>query len=118
MPFHFVTNALEACQQRLHLWSQTNRDVFDASKKHFRIIATTQNEGEQFKLLGALFDTMREEVGRVRSKASPKVKALLRTRPFYSTAAMVLQLKKARVVFIGRDRPCNFPRSNIAFGHP
>lgn len=36
---------------------------------------------------------MREEVGRVRSKASPKVKALLRTRPFYSTAAMVLQFK-------------------------
>ena len=96
MPSHFVINELEACQHRLHLWGQTNRVVFDASKEHFRIIATTQNEGEPFKFIGQFFDTtltMREEVGRVRSKASPKVKALLLTRPFYSIAAMVLQFK-------------------------
>ena len=109
-PPHFVMNELEACQHRLHLWGQTNCAVFDASKEHFRIIATTQSEEKTFKLLGTLFETqltMREEVGRVRSKA---IKALLRTRRFYATFYVTC-------VIIGRNRQCYCPRSDIAFGH-
>ena len=69
---------------------------FAPAKKHFCIIHPTQGSGEDFKLLGNLFDralTMQPCIEGILSKIRPKIRALLRLRHMYSSAAMLGQYK-------------------------
>ena len=53
-------------------------------------------EGNSFSLLGPVFDaklTMNEAVQKLVKRARPKLKALLKTRPFFSDADLLLQFK-------------------------
>ena len=55
-----------------------------------------QGEGESFKLLRTKFDSklaMEEAVSSITKKTSPKLTALLRTKPYYNTAALVQSYK-------------------------
>jgi len=88
--------ALRTCQQSIHEWGRVNRVTFDPSKEHMVVLSRSEPSGETFKFLGPLIDgklTMVEEIGRIRGKTRPKVKAILRMRSFYNTASLIMQFK-------------------------
>ena len=92
----FVAGFRALCQRNVHTWGAGNRVAFDGSKEEFAIISLHDSYGEVFKLLGLLVDpklTMTAEVARIKGKARPKIKAILRTRRYYSLADMVAQFK-------------------------
>ena len=87
---------MEATRVEIHRWGRRNRVTFDPSKEHIVILHPAHGEGELFKLLGTLIDpklAMHEAVDEILKVARPKVKALLRTRGFYSHADMFRQYK-------------------------
>ncbi len=69
---------------------------FDNGKEEIVIIHPTQHHGEDFKLLGTWVDTaitMGPAVQKTVQKAKPKLRSLLRSRPYHTTPQMVLQYK-------------------------
>jgi hypothetical protein len=91
-----ILRELGVCQQSIHDWGRANRVTFDASKEHTVVLSKTEPFGDTFRFLGPLIDcklTMAEEVDRIRGKACPKVKAILRTRMFYNIASLISQFK-------------------------
>ena len=70
--------------------------AFDAGKEHFVIVHPTSGVGEDFKLLGLVFDhklRMDSGVEAILKRARPKSQMLLRSRPYYSDTDMMLQFK-------------------------
>ena len=56
VPSDVVHEHMDTCQASLHEWGNANRVVFDAGKESKHILSVRQPEGENFKLLGVLFD--------------------------------------------------------------
>jgi len=91
-----ILSMMENCQASIHDWGDVNRVTFDSSKEHRVILSKREPVGESFKFLGPQIDTklvMSEEVERIRGKAYPKVRAILRTQGFYNTAGLIGQFK-------------------------
>ena len=91
-----VREDLKKSQAAVHKWGAQNRVTFDAAKEHFCVLHPTEGEGENFRLLGPVFDcrlTMEATVTKLVRKARGKLAALLRTRRFYSTGELVAQFK-------------------------
>ena len=91
-----ITKTLQEVQADVHAWGDSGRVIFDAGKEHFCILHRADCQGENFKLLGTLLDPkllMEDEIRRIRKKAGPKIKAILGTKGFYGTAAMIQQFK-------------------------
>lgn len=91
-----VFQNLRGCQTEVHGWGELNRVQFDPLKEEMKIIHGKRPHGEPFKFLGPMIDTklvMDSEVRRIRQKTKPKVKAILRTRPYYSLPGLVNQFK-------------------------
>jgi hypothetical protein len=87
---------LRLCQQELHTWGKANQVVFDPAKESLHILLKSEPGGEDFKILGVVFDpslTMRSAVEEVVQEASWKLKMLLRTRRYYTDAELVLLYK-------------------------
>ena len=87
-----ILDQLQEVQSQVHSWGYANRVTFDASKEFFCISHKTDCEGDSFKYLGVLIDPkliMEKEVQRIRSKAGPKIKAILGTRGYYNLSALV-----------------------------
>ena len=87
---------LKKCQSAVHDWGVKNRVSFDASKEEFRIIPRKHSFGPPFRLLGPTIDTkliMHAAIDKVVSKAKPKLKALLRCKPFYQISDIIRQYK-------------------------
>ena len=58
-----------------------NRVIFDASKECFNVLHTADGEGETFKFLGVLADSiliMEPGISSILSRTKPKVTAMLR----------------------------------------
>ena len=73
---------LGICRERVHKWGRLNRVAFDATKEHLAILHPYPGEGDDFKLLGCMFDcklTMRQAIERIMSQVRPKILAILRT---------------------------------------
>ena len=63
------TEALEqarTCQTSLHAWGRANQVSFDASKESFHVLSQHEPEGDDFKLLGVLFDCQLRMEGAVK----------------------------------------------------
>ena len=93
-------SALQNCQQSLHRWGAANQVLFDAGKESFHGLHRTKAFGEDFKILGVLFDcqlTMRSAIHEIATEAGWKVKSILRRRRFYNKAELV-KLYKAQVL--------------------
>ena len=91
-----VFNDLKLCQNAVHQWGDQNQVKFDSSKEEFRVVHPRHGAGEVFKLLGAWVDnklSMVPTIEKMKSKALPKVKAILRTQHFYDCASLVNQYK-------------------------
>ena len=80
----------------VHRWGKRNRVLFDAGKEHIAIVHPVHGEGDDFKILGTIWDAqlnMQTAVETILKKARPKVSALLRTRGLYDHANMLGQYK-------------------------
>ena len=57
------------CQTLFHTWGRANQVSFDASKESFHVLSQHEPEGEDFKLLGVLFDCQLRMEGAVKELA-------------------------------------------------
>ena len=46
----------EECQKNLHPWGKANQVAFDPAKESFHVVASAKGVGNNFRLLGVLFD--------------------------------------------------------------
>ncbi len=95
-----ANTALRACQKSLHRWGAANRVLFDPGKESFHGIHRTRAFGEDFKILGVLFDcqlTMGSAAHEIATESGWKVKSILRCRRFYSQSEL-MKLYKAQVL--------------------
>ena len=87
---------LHNCHRNIHHWGTQNGVAFDPQKEEFAIIHHFHGHGDTFKLLGPHIDvklTMTTAIIKIINKARPKLKALLRTTPFYSKHELFTQYK-------------------------
>ena len=87
-----LRNTQEAC----HSWGRANQVLFDANKEDFAVLHRSEGHGEDFRVLGTWFDTglkMQTAVKKLTAVCAPKLKALLRSRSYFTTAELVLQFK-------------------------
>ena len=91
-----VFSDLKRGQQAVHQWGAENRVSCDPGKEVFAVVHPRSAHGPDCKLLGAIFDTkltMTFCIEATMRKVTPKIKAFLRTRPYYSTSDLVRQCK-------------------------
>ena len=96
VPLPTVVSTLEICRKRVHAWGRTNRVTFDPGKEHLVIMHPSLGHGAAFRLLGCTMDTdlrMHSAIEELMSKIRPKITAILRTRAYYSTLALIGQFK-------------------------
>ena len=95
-PNNEIEEEMRATRSEVHRWGKQNRVSFDSDKEHINILHPLHGQGETFKLLGCPIDvklTMSEAVDLIVARARPKIKALLRSRAFYSLVDLIVQIK-------------------------
>ena len=103
-----VREDLEKCQEELHKWGGANQVLFDAGKESFHCIHRGRHFGDDFKILGVLFDcqlTMGAAAVEVSREAGWRLKSLLRCRRFYSIGQLVRLYKAQILSFIESRTP-------------
>lgn len=103
-----VENELRECQAELHSWGAANRVLFDAGKESFHGLHRGRNFGDDFKILGVLYDTqltMVAAVLEVAREAGWRLKTLLRCRRFYTTPQLVKLYKSQILSYIESSTP-------------
>ena len=88
----FIKEDLTIVAERIHHWGTINQVLFDPLKEHFCILHRSEYEGVPFRLLGVDFDVqllMGDFCTDLASRCNGKLKALLRTRRFYSTSHLI-----------------------------
>ena len=91
-----LTQQLEEMQGRAHAWGRKHQVEFDPGKEYFKILHPSRGIGDDFKLVGTLFDcrlTMQPCIDAILAKIRPKVRALLRLQHLYSVPSMIGQYK-------------------------
>ena len=79
-------------RDRIHAWGARNRVQFEPSKEEMLILHPIRGMGDDFRLLGCILDNklgMESAITAILKKIRPKIKSLLRTRPYYSVAEMI-----------------------------
>ena len=91
---------LKQVQQELHLWGDANRVIFDPSKESFHLVHRRFYSGEDFKLLGVVFDSallMHHAAREVATEAGWRLQTLLKVRRFFTTPEL-FRMYKAQVL--------------------
>ena len=99
---------LRRCQKALRRWGAANRVLFDPGKDSFHCLHRTRSFGEEFKILGVLFDcqlTMQAAAQEVARESGWKVRSLLRCRRFYTTPELVKLYKSQVLSYIESRTP-------------
>ena len=81
-PHEAPLTELAAVQTELHLWGGTNQVVFDPAKESFHILHRSRYHGNNFKILGCIFDPqlrMLDAAKHVAKEAGWRLRTLLRT---------------------------------------
>ena len=95
-----VEHELRQCQRELHAWGGANRVLFDPGKESFHGIHRGRHFGDEFKILGVIFDTqlgMHAAAREIAREAGWRLKTLLRCRRYYTTPDLV-KLYKAQIL--------------------
>ena len=101
-----LTNALasiDLVQQELHKWGDANQVTFDPAKESKHVLSRSEPFGEDFKLLGVVFDNrldMDVAVKTLAGKVRWKTKMLLRSKRSFNVEDMVVQYKQQILSFI------------------
>ena len=88
-------------QSSLHSWEENNFALFDPIKESKHILFRYQSLGEDFRILGCLFDcklTMAGCIHETVTATNLKIRTLLRTRRYYTDRELV-NLYKAHILF-------------------
>ena len=91
-----IEEELHNTRRRVHKWGKLNRVAFDPGKEQVIIISPGVGSEDVFKMLGITFDghlSLKYDIDGLLSRVRPKVKALLRTRSFYTDPELVSQFK-------------------------
>ena len=102
------------CQTLLHTWSRANRVVFDPSKESFHVLHRRDPAGENFTILGVSFDgklLMHEACHELAVEGGWRTKALLRSRRYYDTAALLRLFKSHVLPFLESATPAVYHAS-------
>ena len=97
---HNILSECQGCQTELHGWGRANSVRFDASKESFHVLHRTNGHGEDFLLLGILFDVelrMGIAVTTLAREAGWRLKTVLRPRRFF-TERETVNLYKSQVL--------------------
>ena len=92
--------SLRGAQKELHLWGKANSVVFDPAKESFQHIHRTLDRGDDFRILGVVFDTkllMHSATRVVATEAGWRLRKLLHARHYYTTPQL-MHLYKAQVL--------------------
>ncbi len=95
--------SMKECQVKLHDWGAANQVVFDPSKESFAILRARDPVGEDFKLLGIIFDTkllMHKGARKVATDAGWRLRAILRVRRYFTTPELVRLYKSLVLSFV------------------
>ena len=96
VPDDIILDELREIQSRTHEWGKRNQVQFDPSKEYTKIIHPSRGVGDDFKMLGTLFDTrltMQPCLESVLTRIRPKIRALLRLKDLYTGSSMLNQYK-------------------------
>ena len=99
-PHEAPLQELREVQAELHLWGAANRVEFDAGKESFHILHRRLHYGENFKVLGCVFDSqllMHAAARHVATEAGWRLKVLLRSKRYVTTPELV-RLYKAQIL--------------------
>ena len=91
---------LREVQQEVHAWGEANRVVFDPSKESLHLIHRRFSLGDNFKLLGVVFDPallMHDAARTVATEAGWRLQTLFKLRRFFTTPE-VFRMYKAQVL--------------------
>ena len=103
-----IEESLTQCQSELHAWGAANQVLFDAGKESFHCIHRGRHFGDDFKILGVLFDcqlSMASASREISREAGWRLKSLLRCRRFYSVNQLVFLYKAQILSFIESRTP-------------
>ena len=99
-PLHEISKQIRRCQANLHEWGRANCVRFDVSKESFHVLHRIHGCGDDFLLLGILFDTglrMHKATAVLAREAGWRLQAVLRPRRFF-TRAQLFGLYKCQVL--------------------
>jgi len=102
-PNETAMQALDNVQHELHKWGEANQVTFDAGKESKHILSRSEPHGQDFKLLGVVFDCkldMDNAVSSLVGKVKWKLRMLLRSRRSFSVEDLVLQYKQQVLSYI------------------
>ena len=94
---------MDKCQVELHAWGKANQVQFDAGKESKHVLSLSEPEGENFKILGVVFDCqldMSSAIDDMVAAASWKLRTLIRTQRYYTTAQLILLYKSHLLSFL------------------
>ena len=101
-------DALKDAQRELHLWGEANRVIFDPSKESFHLLHRRFWDGDNFKILGVIFDPallMHEAACHVATEAGWRLQALLKVRRFFTTPELFRMYKCQVLTYIESSIP-------------
>ena len=113
-PHEPVLSELAAAQRELHLWGAANQVLFDPAKESFHILHRTLYHGDDFKVLGCVFDVqllMHAAARHVAIEAGWRLKSLLRTRRYFTTPDLVRLYKAQILSFVESSTPALYHAS-------
>lgn len=103
-----ILDKCKQCQSSLHEWGSANAVTFDPGKESMHVLGRWDPSGDDFKILGILFDTrlrMEPCVLSTCTDASWKIGVILRTRRFHSTADLILLYKSQVLSYVEYRTP-------------
>ena len=99
---------LHTVQRELHWWGEANRVLFDPSKESFHLLHKRFHHGEDFKLLGVVFDTqllMHHAARAVATEAGWRLQTLLKVRRFFTTPELFRMYKTQVLTYVESGTP-------------
>jgi hypothetical protein len=95
--------SLDNVQRELHKWGSANQVAFDPGKESKHVLSRSDPFGDDFKLLGVMYDCrlkMDSAVRDLAGKVKWKLRMLLRSRRSFSTEDLIVQYKQQVLSFI------------------
>ncbi len=110
-PLEAMLEACSACQSSLHTWGRANSVKFDSTKESFHILHRTRSHGDDFLLLGIIFDCelrMHGAISRLAREAGWRLQAILRPRRFFSEREIVNLYKSLVLSYLESGLPAYY----------
>jgi hypothetical protein len=95
--------SIDLVQQELHTWGAANQVTFDPAKESKHVLSLSEPFGDDFKLLGVIFDNrldMDVAVKTLAGKVRWKIQMLLRSKRSFNVEDMMVQYKQQILSFI------------------